>query len=71
MGKVEAIGKDEVTLSHEPIASLQWPAMTMGFKAPANVVPKDLKVGDAVKFELRQRADGSFEIAAISKAAGK
>ncbi|OLC66267.1 MAG: efflux transporter periplasmic adaptor subunit [Betaproteobacteria bacterium 13_1_40CM_4_64_4] len=69
VGKVEAIGKDEVTLSHEPIASLQWPAMTMGFKAPPNVMPQDLKVGDAVTFELRKRADGSYEITAIAKAA--
>jgi membrane fusion protein, copper/silver efflux system len=68
-GKVEAIGKDEVTLSHEPMPALQWPAMTMGFKADPNVVPKDLKVGDAVSFELRKRADGSYEIASITKTA--
>jgi membrane fusion protein, copper/silver efflux system len=68
-GKVEAIGKDEVTLSHEPMPALQWPAMTMGFKADPNVVPKDLKVGDAVSFELRRRADASYEIASITKTA--
>jgi len=68
-GKVEAIGNGEVTLSHEPIPSLQWPAMTMGFKARADILPKDLKVGDAVSFELRQLADGSYEIARMSKAA--
>ncbi|MEP6702442.1 MAG: efflux RND transporter periplasmic adaptor subunit, partial [Betaproteobacteria bacterium] len=31
VGRVEAIGKDEITLSHEPIASLKWGPMTMGF----------------------------------------
>src|SRR6202158_4804052 len=30
--KVEKIGKDYVTLSHGPIASMQWGAMTMDFK---------------------------------------
>ena len=35
-GKVESIGKEEITISHGPIASLQWGAMTMGFKLPAD-----------------------------------
>ncbi|NYS36683.1 copper-binding protein, partial [Streptococcus danieliae] len=30
VGKVEQIGKDEITISHGPITSLQWGAMTMG-----------------------------------------
>ena len=69
VGKVEAIGKEEVTLSHEPIPALRWPSMTMAFKAPAAGLPKDLKVGDTVDFEFRQGADGRFEISAIAKAA--
>lgn len=60
-GKVEAIGKGEVTLSHGPIASLQWPAMTMGFKVAPETVPKNLRVGDAVVFEVHQK-DGGYEI---------
>lgn len=70
-GKVESIGKDEVTLSHGPIASLQWPAMTMAFKAPPNGVPKDVSVGANVDFEIRQAKDGTFEITAISPTAKK
>jgi membrane fusion protein, copper/silver efflux system len=70
-GKVESIGRDEVVLSHEPIASLQWPAMTMGFKAPASGMPKDLRVGQTVNFEFRQTQDGKFEITAITPAAKK
>ena len=34
-GLVEEIGKDTITLSHGPIPSLKWGAMTMGFKLPA------------------------------------
>src|SRR2546425_2344906 len=70
-GKVESIGKDEVRISHGPIASLQWPAMTMAFKAPPNGLPNDVAVGATVNFEIRQTTDGTFEITAIAPAAAK
>jgi Cu(I)/Ag(I) efflux system membrane fusion protein len=65
--KVEKIGKDEIVLSHGPIASLQWPPMTMGFKPPPAGVPKDLTVGDRVTFEFHQGRGGQFEITAINR----
>ena len=65
-GKVEAISKDEITLSHGPIASLQWGPMTMSFKVPANGVPKNVAVGDRVAFEFGQGKDGRFEIVSIN-----
>ncbi len=65
-GKVERIGKEEVTLSHGPIPSLQWGPMTMGFKPPASGLPKNVAVGDPVAFEIRQTRDGMYEITAIS-----
>jgi Cu(I)/Ag(I) efflux system membrane fusion protein len=68
-GKVEKIDKDEITLSHGPIPSLQWGAMTMGFKPPVTGLPKNLAVGDTVAFEIRQAEDGMFEIVSISPAA--
>jgi Cu(I)/Ag(I) efflux system membrane fusion protein len=68
-GKVERIGKDEVTISHAPIATLQWGAMTMGFKTPAAGLPRNVSVGDRVAFDIRQRQDGTFEIVAISPVA--
>src|SRR6185503_8290690 len=67
-GRVEAIEKDEVMLSHEPIDSLRWPAMTMGFKLPAGGLPKGIAVGQAVAFEFRQTKEGAFEIVAIAPA---
>jgi len=69
-GKVERIDKDEITLSHGPIPSLQWPAMTMGFKLSPSRLPSDIKVGDTVKFETRQLPDGQFGITAISRGSG-
>jgi membrane fusion protein, copper/silver efflux system len=67
-GKVEAIDKEEVTLSHEPVPELKWPAMTMAFRTPAGGLPKDLKVGDDVQFEFGQGADGRFEVRSIRRA---
>ena len=67
-GKVESIDKDQITLSHGPISSLKWGPMTMGFKLPASGVPKNVAVGDTVAFEIREAADGNFEITAISTA---
>ncbi len=66
-GKVESLGRDEVTLSHGPIPSLKWGPMTMGFKLPADKAPKNLKVGDTVAFEIRPMPDGMFEITGITK----
>ena len=69
-GKIEAIDKDEITISHGPIPSLQWGAMTMGFKIPANGLPQNIKVGDRVDFEIKPVADGGFEIVSIVPAMG-
>lgn len=65
-GKVEEISKDEVAISHGPIASLQWGPMTMSFKLTA-AIPVTVSVGDRVAFDIKQRNDGSFEIATISR----
>ena len=64
-GLVEQISKDEITLSHKPIPSLKWGAMTMGFKLPAQGLPKDIKVGERVDFDIRPIADGEYQITRI------
>ena len=65
-GKVESIGKDEITLSHGPIPSLQWGPMTMGFRLPATGLPKGVAVGDTVKFEVQPLKDGAYGLTTIS-----
>jgi Cu(I)/Ag(I) efflux system membrane fusion protein len=67
VGKIEKIDKDEITISHGPIPSLQWGAMTMGFRPPAAGLKPDIAVGDSVVFDIRPATDGMFEIAAIKK----
>ena len=67
-GKVESIGKEEITISQGPIASLQWGPMTMGFKLPAAGLPQGIGVGNSVNFEIRQTKDGTFQITSIAPA---
>lgn len=70
-GKIESIDADEVALSHGPIPSMQWPAMTMGFQLPDGGVAEGLKVGDTVLFEFSPTRDGAFKLTAITpKSAG-
>lgn len=67
-GRVEAIDKEEITISHGPIPSLQWPAMTMSFKLSSSGLPQGIKTGDRVDFEIKPVSDGAYEIVSISKA---
>ena len=54
-GKVVRVDtkSDKVILSHEPIAALGWPAMTMGFKVKDSKQLDMLKIGDSVTFGLK------------------
>jgi membrane fusion protein, copper/silver efflux system len=65
-GKVEAIGKDALTLSHGPVESLKWPPMTMDFKRPASPLPAGLKPGDAITFEFSTGPDGAAQLTRVS-----
>ena len=47
---------NHVTLNHEPIAELGWPAMTMGFKVKDSNQLRNLKAGDEVEFDLKAAA---------------
>ncbi|WP_027867368.1 efflux RND transporter periplasmic adaptor subunit [Massilia alkalitolerans] len=69
-GKVEAIGKDSLTLSHGPVASLKWPAMTMDFQFAPDVLPAGVKVGDTVSFEFRQTPEGEYAITRMVRTSG-
>lgn len=68
VGKIESIGKDDITISHGPIATLQWGAMTMGFKLPLTGLPPKIAVGDTVAFAVQALKDGQFGIVDIGPA---
>lgn len=69
VGKVEAVSQNAVTLSHGPIPSLQWGAMTMDFKLPATGLPKSIGKGDTVTFEFTQGKDGQSTLTVITRTA--
>lgn len=57
-GRIEKLAPGGVTLSHEPIPSLGWPAMTMMFRVEDPGLVRGLKVGDRVTFAFDQPAAG-------------
>ncbi|MDA8254297.1 MAG: efflux RND transporter periplasmic adaptor subunit [Betaproteobacteria bacterium] len=56
--RIEAIGKATVTLSHGPIPSLQWGAMTMDFGVSTTGLPPGLTPGQSVSFAFTMNKDG-------------
>lgn len=67
-GKVVGVqaGSAEITLAHEPIPSLEWPAMTMDFRVQDGAQLRALRPGDPVRFEL-QLQDDEYVIRRIEK----
>lgn len=51
-GKVTRVdpAKGSVTVAHGPVASKNWPAMTMSFKARDKALLEKVKPGDQVEF---------------------
>jgi Cu(I)/Ag(I) efflux system membrane fusion protein len=66
-GRVERVSAETLTISHGPIATLKWPAMTMGFAKPrANAFP-DIKPGDRVRFRFREGGASGYELVEVTK----
>ena len=57
IGVVKAVNADKgtVTIAHEPVESLRWPSMTMGFKAKDKKMLEPLKPGAKIDFEFQQQ----------------
>lgn len=67
-GEITAIDQaaGTVTLKHEAIPAVGWPAMTMSFASTPSAPLAGLAVGDKVSFSVRIM-DGKNEITAIRK----
>ncbi len=57
-----------VSMTHEAIASLKWPAMTMEFKVANPALLKDLRPGARVSFEFVERSAGEWVITGVKPA---
>jgi len=68
-GQVRKIDADagKITLKHDPIPNLDMDSMTMVFRIQDASQLKDLKVGDAVRFEA-DRVNGALTVTKIGKA---
>lgn len=67
-GVLKAVNMEagKVQLAHEAIPSLRWPAMTMWF-ALRDPLPKGVKTGDSVRFELEQTQSKEWVIIRIER----
>jgi Cu(I)/Ag(I) efflux system membrane fusion protein len=56
-GRVVELDAAAITLEHEAVPALKWPAMTMPFQLAQPDLARGLKAGDAVRFRFRQKGD--------------
>lgn len=68
-GRVEDLSATQITLSHEPIPALDWPAMTMPFELADPGLTEDIEVGDTVTFTMRE-GDSGYVIDQLQQSGG-
>jgi Cu(I)/Ag(I) efflux system membrane fusion protein len=70
-GKVRAVDAPSgyIELDHDPIATLQWPRMRMGFHAEDKGQLTSIKAGDRVEFDLYAKPDkdGDYTLRSVVK----
>ena len=67
-GVVDSLDAKEqtISISHGPVASLKWPAMTMEFKLANATLLNGLKPGTKLSFEFVERQPGEWVITGVS-----
>ncbi|MEM5426949.1 efflux RND transporter periplasmic adaptor subunit [Cupriavidus oxalaticus] len=68
-GRIESVNADGLTISHGPISSAQWGAMTMDFATQDAALLKGLKPGDRIRFHFRLDQDGVATLSGVEPAA--
>lgn len=66
-GKVAAVRDSSITIAHEPVPALQWPAMSMEFGLTKPDTAKGVKPGDAVSIRFVER-NGKYVVTQLTKA---
>ena len=71
-GVVKAVdaGAHKVTIAHQPISQIGWPAMTMEFAVAPEVNLGAVKPDSHVDFSMEQGKDGMYVIQSIAPAGG-
>lgn len=66
VGVLKGVKTGKVQITHEPIAELEWPAMTMWFVLQVPV-PREVKIGDNVYFEMEQTPERAWALTRIER----
>lgn len=53
-GKVTSVAGSKITIDHQAVEGLGWPAMTMSFEAPEEAMLQGLQPGANVNFAFRK-----------------
>jgi len=62
-GVLKAVNEDgSVSITHEPIATLKWPGMTMDFALANPSLVTGIAPGSAITFEIVERGEGEWVI---------
>lgn len=69
-GDITELGDRSLTLSHGPVPSIGWPAMTMIFALDDGVSAAGLALGQRVAFDFVPAAGGGYRIVAVRPAGG-
>jgi len=70
VGRIDKIEGGSITLSHEAVAALKWPAMTMTFRLANPALARGFKAGDRVRFRFDQTPQGPT-VRALAREAGR
>lgn len=67
-GVVKAVdaGAHKVTIAHQPISQIGWPAMTMEFAVAPAVDLGPVKAGSQIDFSMEQGKDGMYVIQSVA-----
>ena len=68
-GVIKSLQDTKITISHEPVAALNWPAMTMDFTLAEGALPEDITTGENVEFEFQQTGD-AYVVTQVRRAGG-
>jgi len=69
-GRVESVDVKAGTasISHEPVPSLKWPAMTMDFKVKDAAVLRRLQARQKIRFDFAEQAPGEWVVVRVQPA---
>ncbi|MFN6960875.1 MAG: efflux RND transporter periplasmic adaptor subunit [Rhodocyclaceae bacterium] len=68
VGILDSIESDgTVMISHEPVASLGWPKMTMGFMLANSALVDEIQPGTPIAFEFVERKPGEWVITKLER----